>query len=180
VIRDGILLAILVWLNILIFKRINETIKKKKIMTSTVRALASPKGLDEHDQVSTTTQVPRSSIAITKSRQSVSAPSQPKDKNKESQKKNTKMVLADCLNSILGRLPVMIYFILSNALDPNLVSIIKPIFSTVTFLSVYASFGLKFFIYYNFNKRFRSIYKKNFAIVKQFFISIFCCKCLRR
>lgn len=84
----------------------------------------------------------------------------------KSNKRNlTKLILADCVNTIMGRLPVLVYFILK-CLFPLLENLRT--LSSISIFTVYVSFVLKFFIFYNFNQIFRRILFKK--IVKFSFI----------
>lgn len=77
-----------------------------------------------------------------------------KDRVKRSQNKLTIMVLADCINSIIGRIPIFALFIIKNVYKP--LTVIVPL-SSLCSLAVFLSYFLKFFLYFNFNKRFRQI-----------------------
>lgn len=66
------------------------------------------------------------------------------------EKKLTKLILADCTNLIIGRLPMIIYFIIYN------VDLIDYIYASLTILPVLISYIIKFLIFYKFNSRFRN------------------------
>lgn len=74
----------------------------------------------------------------------------------ETQKTNlTKMILADCANSTLGRLPILVYFLINNIWAKLETSF--P-FKSLCAFAIYLSFLMKLFLYYYFNKRFRVIF----------------------
>lgn len=145
------MLVILLILNILIARKMQETLNKKKRMTSIGQSAPSM----------TPTSIP--DVA-----ESTSAKLTTSKKSKESKNRTTKMVLTDCLNSFVGRFPLLVYFILSNALDAQVFGRIKPVFSTLTFICVYAAYGAKFFIYLNFNKKFRTIFFDHVSLFRKF------------
>lgn len=90
-----------------------------------------------------------------------------KDSNiKESQKKTIKMVLADSLNTIAGRVPILVYFLIVNGFPSVRERFEIEIFEALAVLTVYLSYLLKFFIFYNFNKRFREILTKRFRSIR--------------
>lgn len=70
------------------------------------------------------------------------------------EKKLTQLILADCFNLIIGRLPFLIYYILSSYSDYVYFSFafLEGVFSFVTYFSII----LKFLLFYGINKRFRS------------------------
>lgn len=80
-----------------------------------------------------------------------------REKTLKSQQRITVMVLADCLNSLIGRVPMLLlYFLLY--FDPVIcyTTDLLPV-QSVTSLAVYLSYLFKFFIYFKFNKRFRLV-----------------------
>jgi hypothetical protein len=82
--------------------------------------------------------------------------SQSSNSVRETQKTNlTKMILADCANSTLGRLPILVYFLINNIWAKLETSF--P-FKSLCAFAIYLSFLMKLFLYYYFNKRFRVIF----------------------
>jgi hypothetical protein len=89
------------------------------------------------------------------------------EKTKRSQHRMTIMVLADCINLALGRIPIFCLFVIRNVNKP--ISVIYPLSSTLS-LAVFLSYFLKFFIYFKFNKRFRLVAYQKFP----FLLKLFC------
>lgn len=89
------------------------------------------------------------------------------NRTRESHNHLTKMILVDCTNSIVGRLPILAYFIVKNVFPSIILEI--PL-SSVCSLAVYVSYSVKFFIYYNFNKNFKKVFLKHIQSIKTFFI----------
>lgn len=75
-------------------------------------------------------------------------------KRKSSEKRLTLLVLFDCCNLMIGRLPMIIYFFLSTF------EIIEPYFGSFTIMSILISYNFKFFIFFKFNSRFRNEVKR--------------------
>ena len=84
-------------------------------------------------------------------------------KMQRSQQRMSIMVLADSINSIFGRIPVLCVFVLRNL---NL----NPI-NSAFFLFTFLSYFLKFFIFLKFNKRFRIVALQKLPFIKVFFIN---------
>ena len=82
-------------------------------------------------------------------------------KMQKSQQRMSIMVLADSVNSIVGRIPLLILFVLRNI---NL----NPIASAF-FLFTFLSYFLKFFIFLKFNKRFRIVALQKLPFLKFIF-----------
>ena len=89
-----------------------------------------------------------------------------KKKTKKSQHKMSIMVLATCLNSAIGRIPILCLFVILNVNQS--LTVLYPLKSTLSF-AVLLSYFLKFFIYMKFNKRFRLV-----AFQKLTFLKLFC------
>ena len=82
-------------------------------------------------------------------------------KMQRSQQRMSIMVLADSVNSIVGRIPILCLFVLRNL---NL----NPI-NSAFFLGAFLSYFLKFFIFLKFNKRFRIVAYQKLPFLKLFF-----------
>jgi hypothetical protein len=82
-------------------------------------------------------------------------------KMQRSQQRMSIMVLADSINSIVGRIPILCLFVLRNL---NL----NPI-NSAFFLGAFLSYFLKFFIFLKFNKRFRIVAFQKLPFIKLFF-----------
>lgn len=79
-----------------------------------------------------------------------------KERTKESTNRLTLMVLVDCINTIIGRLWIVLYYYVSSY-APQFITNTMPMMSSLAFLFVYLAYTLKFFIFYYFNKRFSEI-----------------------
>ena len=84
---------------------------------------------------------------------SIAADKSVKERTKKSQRRMTIMVLADCINSTIGRIPVLLFFVIRN-IDVNIEADV-PYFVGICFIAVYLAYLFKFFIFYHFNKRFK-------------------------
>lgn len=85
------------------------------------------------------------------------------EKTKRSRHKMTFMVLADCANSMIGRIPILFSFIIRNVnKDLNYLDVLI----TICCIAVYISYLLKFFIFLKFNRRFRDVALKIFPSIR--------------
>jgi hypothetical protein len=84
------------------------------------------------------------------------------EKNKRTRAKLLRMVFFDCGNTIVCHLAIVLYFILFNTQPAGFRA------SGIVWSAVYFSFGLKFFILYYFNKRFRFSVKKKISKLGMF------------
>lgn len=78
----------------------------------------------------------------------------------------TIMILADCTNSIVGRVPILCLFIIKFA-DIRLVQVYP--LTSICSLAVFLAYTLKFFIYFKFNKRFRLVFIQKIPYIKSVF-----------
>lgn len=89
-----------------------------------------------------------------------------KRRNKE--KRLTTVMLADCLNLVIGRLPYFVWYVAEAYSDEfyNQLNFVLSLFTIVT----YSSFLLKFFVFYCFNCKFKKESQKLLSMIK---ISLF-------
>lgn len=85
---------------------------------------------------------------------------------RRSQNRMTIMILADCTNSIVGRVPILCLFIIKFA-DISLIQIYP--LTSICSLAVFLAYTLKFFIYFKFNKRFRLVFIQKMSCFKSVF-----------
>lgn len=85
-----------------------------------------------------------------------------KRRNKE--KRLTTLMLADCLNLVIGRLPYFVWYVAESYSDEFYyqLNFVLSLFTLVT----YSSFVLKFFVFYCFNYKFKKESKKLLSIIK--------------
>jgi hypothetical protein len=138
-IRDGLNLVILIVINTLLLLKIRKKLKQNSPAiparhSSTVNA----KNCDETISRSVANNMPASLNRLT-----------PRILN---EKKVTKLIVINCLNSIVGRLPILVYFILRNLSNS---SILIEFLGAFSFFSVYFCYFTKFFLFYFSNSKFR-------------------------
>ena len=85
------------------------------------------------------------------------------EKTKRSQQRMTIMVLADCINFSIGRIPIFCLFVIRNV--NKTITVLYPLTSTFSFLA-FLSYFLKFFIFLKFNKRFRLVALQKLPFLK--------------
>ena len=141
--RDGYVLSLLLVLNVLIFIEGKKALYKKQQMNLRNKELS----FSCDDSMYPTNSTNEIEKRVKKS-------------TKKSYLKLTTMVLATSLNFIIGRIPILVGFILK-AIDQewsNRVNLAMKVGCT----SVFVSYFLFFFLYYFFNNRFRKVFKQYF------------------
>ena len=92
-----------------------------------------------------------------------------REKTLKSQQRITVMVLADCINSLIGRVPMLLlYLLLYFDHGFKYITDVFPV-QSVTSLAVYLSYLFKFFIYFKFNKRFRLVACDKLPLIGYFY-----------
>lgn len=125
--RDGILLSVLIILNILIYFQVIKTLRNKKMLLNT--------------NANNNQQILNSSSST----------------NRASAKAHNKMVLMVLIGStnvFLGRIPILIDFILRNLIKNH------DMLNKLAVLAVYVSYSINFFLYYYTNLRFRNVFNQ--------------------
>lgn len=150
--RDGINLAILIILNILIFVSFRKKISKKKIFLMQTN-LNNKIVLEQNDRVNPMkTQSNLSNFDNCNNNFNVRRINQI-NRVKKCENKQTIMVFVTCICFLIGRLPILIYFILRNLKnEKNYQNFIR-----LASLSIYLTNTINFFLYYYSNKRFKKI-----------------------
>lgn len=87
-------------------------------------------------------------------------------KRKSVERRLTHLVIFDCFNLILGRLPIIVYYFSVN------LNVARLSYSSFTVLPILVSYNFKFFIFYKFNSRFRNEFKSIFPRL----VSKLCCQ----
>jgi hypothetical protein len=138
--RDGIGILVLIITNLLLYVKVRANINKKKMLI---------KWKNGESECSTNTadlnQHPISN--------NLSKSSPDKTKNRI-----TVMIISYCLNCLLGRLPVLVYFLTKKYLNETTSSV----FFEYCFVLINISYGLNFFIYYFGNVRFKQAFNQYF------------------
>ncbi|CAF0864996.1 unnamed protein product [Brachionus calyciflorus] len=140
--RDGINLSILILLNIFIFICFKNDLSKKK---------AFFKSKNSNTELTTFKDI---SSSVRDTRQSTEKKYVVKTRNdriKQSERKQTIMVFLTCLCCITGRLPILIYYILSNLDKKNNYKQLD----NVAVMIIYLTYVFNFFLYYQSNRRFK-------------------------
>ena len=140
-VRDGINLTILITLNILIYVRVLGVIKTKERIFNNMQNRTS--------KMSSCNYSSNGDIQIQSCYSDQSLP--------KLERKVTIMVIAGCINHLIGRLPILISFLLKNYIvwDRFLI-----IFDSIAVTTVYISYMMNFFIFYLTNNRFKVLCKK--------------------
>lgn len=160
--RDGINLAILIFINILIFIRFKNDLSKKKIFLMPINS--NTKITLHHDElVIRVKNLPH--VKDLKAENFVNKRTGLLNRIKKCENKQTIMIFTTCICCMIGRLPILVFFILRNFDNENKYQdLIK-----LAALSIYLTYVVNFFLYYNSNKRF----KKGFInICSKFFENI--------
>ena len=131
-IRDGISLIVLIALNVLIYLKFKKTIAKKKKMLK-----------------------PNFSFFTTNNKNDANV----NNKMKRSKRKTAFMVLIVSICYTVGRIPIMISFIIRNLYDETNQMRIFKIASVISVILAYDSY---FFIYYFTNKNFKKLFRQYF------------------
>lgn len=140
--RDGLNLTILIILNILIFICFKNDLSKKKAFLKTTNSNTKDELVSGQD-IGTKQQSKEDKYKIN----NVS------NRIKKCETKQTFMVFVTCLCCIIGRLPILIFFILRNFKDENKYLILNKI----AVMFIYLTYIFNFFLYYHSNKRFKKI-----------------------
>ncbi len=158
--RDGVLLFILIVLNILIYIQVIKSIKNKKKMLKTSKTT----GLISMDKDRNNSIESEDSRNANESRKRDT-----KKKNKEDRavQKLTIMVVLGCINTIINRILILLFFIMINTIGYTGP---VPTINTVACFVVYITYSLYFFLYLFSNKRFQKVFfegcHKMLAIIK--------------
>ena len=126
--RDGLSSVVLIVLNILIFIKVRKNLKRKKRMVMEKSTVNN----DLTDNTNSLTKVDRSQIRL------------------------TIMVLVSCANCLVGRTPILLFFILRNFLEE--LQLAKLLYFAIS--CIYFSYFISFFLYYITNKKFKYVLKK--------------------
>jgi hypothetical protein len=124
--RDGILLSILIILNILIYVKVIKALRNKNLLLNT----KSNNNQQQLNGAST------------------------KNASSKAHNKMVLMVLIGSTNVFLGRIPILIDFILSNLIKNH------ELLNKLAVLAVYVSYSINFFLYYYTNIRFRKVFNQ--------------------
>lgn len=140
--RDGFNLAVLIVMNILIFKKVNESMERKKSILN----LARNRTMTDISEMPT-----QNTNASTNTNINT-------EKNmKKTQIKTAVMVCMTCLNYVFGRLPILVVYIVRNFVQNDLTEWMNKI----AVLCVYLSYAFCFPLYYYSNKRFQSVFHRH-------------------
>ena len=134
-IRDGLNLIVLIALNVLIYLKVRKAMAKKKIM------------LNQNFSVNATNN--KIEIDINSN-----------NKLKRSERNTAFMVIIVSICYTIGRIPIMISFIVRNVYEEN--NQIR-IFVIASIICVVLSYDSYFFIYYFTNKNFRKLFRQYFS-----------------
>jgi hypothetical protein len=147
-VRDGVGMFSLITINILLLIRLKKDMQAKKsiLRRATVNNLTQVTICGQSNNSTNGGERKKSSLAIVKKLES----------------KITIMIMLNCLNCLLGRLPIFIFFIAHNFIKNEYAD---ELFNSLASLTVYLSYSFSFFLYYFNNKRFRNIFKKYFGQV---------------
>ena len=137
--RDGLSLSILTVLNILVFIRVKKSFSKK-------RKIFSSSQIDQIDSLRETSFFNHQKSNKKKVLNRIN----------KFEYRHSIIVIVSCINYIIGRIPIMVYFILKNLSNEN------DLLLKGAVLTVFVSYNLNFFIYYLSNKRFQKILKEMF------------------
>ncbi len=149
-IRDGLNLSVLITLNFLIYFKVIKVIQSKSIFIKNQKNIISKAtGYIESSIHNQNGDIQNRSFST--------------DQCFKAEKKVTIMVFAGCLNLILGRVPILISFILKNIIIWNRFLIV---FDSIAVTTVYVSYMLNFFIFYLTNNRFNNFLKKRLNYFK--------------
>lgn len=141
-IRDGLLSAILIVLNILLFDEVKRKMKTKKMLLYSINAQDTKPAINEDTCLNMS-----SKLNAEKSKNRVSI-----------------MVLLSCLNSIIGRTPILLFFVLRNFIKSDLTVLLY-----FAIICIYLSYSLFFFLYYTRNKLFKKIFQDYLKNIKKKF-----------
>lgn len=142
-VRDGLNLIILVVLNVMLFVRVKKGIKKKKMMLHKANTNSS---------LTSDSKVPAAeNLNRTESRRRMRSISKTKYKL-------TVMVILSSVNCALGRLPIMIFFIIRNFEEENYALLY---FRKLAVVCVYLSYDFNFFFLYFTNKKFKMLFNQH-------------------
>jgi hypothetical protein len=143
VVRDGLNLLALVVLNVLIIWSLKVNLRKKKTILNGMKTCAD----DARTQVTVAVNEetpPNKAGDIVKCKQM-------KTINRK-EIRQTVMVVLTCLNYLIGRLPILYYFVKRN------LSVDQSNFGIYAILVSYVSYAINIFLYYNSNSRFRFVF----------------------
>lgn len=150
ILRDGVNLVILLVINTMLILQIRSNVRRKSsILPRSVENTCHRR----QTQVSSTSLT----VATPTSPPVIRPPSISMSFKVINEKKITKLIVINCFNSVLGRLPIMLYFVLRN-LSNN--STLIEVVAASAFLFVYLSYLAKFFVFYVINKKFRDSVKE--------------------
>ena len=156
--RDILGILLMITINILLFVNVKRYVERKRLLSLTFNNKVLSEinvNCNNHNQ----------------NNQKLSS-----DQEKHGRKVETRtalMVMIACLNCLIGRLPISIFFIYRNLIAPD--DSIEPFRSIselilrIGILCINISYCLKFFFYYFSNRKFRNIYKRYFAVFVGFF-----------
>ena len=125
--RDGLSSVVFIVLNILIFNKVKKNLNKKKRMVMEKSTVN-----DFAETGNSLTKVDRSQIRL------------------------TIMVLVSCANCLVGRTPILLFFILRNFLEES--QLTKLLYFAIS--CIYFSYFISFFLYYITNKKFKYVLKQ--------------------
>jgi hypothetical protein len=145
-VRDGLNLSVLVILNVLIYFRVIKVIRNKIILKNSQNHTSKTSCCLDSNFQNVDSQIRFKTTQCGSTDQCI-----------ELEKKITIMVFAGCLNHLIGRLPILISFILKNSMIWNRYLVL---FDSIAVTSVYISYMLNFFIFYLTNNRFKKLFKK--------------------
>ena len=134
-IRDGLNLIVLITLNVLIYLKVKKAMAKKKIMLSQNFSVYATNNKAEIDINSN-------------------------NKLKRSERNTAFMVIIVSICYTIGRIPIMISFIVRNVYEEN--NQIR-IFVIASIICVVLSYDSYFFIYYFTNKNFKKLFRQYFS-----------------
>jgi hypothetical protein len=139
-IRDGLNLITLICINSMLIVKIKRNLKRKQTSVSVVRNTDTSLTSGNESRVTRPSVVKIPLVIL-------------------SQKKITKLIVINCFNTILGRLPIFLYFVLRNT-SPN--SMYINFFAAFAFFFVFFCYLTKFFLFYFTNNKFKDTAKHIF------------------
>ena len=142
-IRDGLLSAVLIVLNILLFVEIKRKMKQKTILLYSINTYGTKPTLNEENCEASLNNSSKLNAEKSKNRVSI-------------------MVVLSCLNCIIGRTPILLFFVLRNFIKDDLSVLLY-----FAIICIYLSYSLFFFLYYTRNKLFKKIFQDYLKIIKK-------------
>lgn len=164
-VRDGFNLIILILLNILIFMRVKQGMNKKILMLNKVNTtMQRQNGQNDHKSPPPGTHIEENAHdeADQQQRRRTTNNSHKSTRSISKTKyKLTIMVIMSSVNCTLGRLPIMIFFIIRNFSENDAVLY----FRKLAVMCVYLSYDFNFLFLYFTNKKFKMLFNEYFLVL---------------